>query len=185
VGAFALVNQNTDDYSVTDLKGFGNLVAHSSVPYTAVVAPTEHLGHVHIRTDRLGTVEVTQWERNAFLNVDGLIYCIVRQNVSLGTPHGTIVADRNLYSGLSARFYEKWDGGATLVEGFDADHIVGPAPDYWSGSTGNDVHAQVRPTAGVGLNAPTTAQLEILRLYDEYDTYDKPTVDIVGNFPFS
>jgi hypothetical protein len=94
------------------------------------------------------------------------------------------VADRNLYAGVPEFGIQTSSG--TVLQTWSGAQIQGLAAGNWTADTGNDVHSELAVLSPQDLaRGPTLAELEILRLYDEYDTYEQPTEDLMGAFPFA
>lgn len=169
------------DPGVPDARVFGNLIAWSRVG-DQVPGTGDTSGLIYLRranTTQPATIEA--FKRNAVFSVDGPVFS--RQFNGTATAP-VLVSDRNLYAGLP-EFAILVDDGVT-VQCWSGGQIQGAAAGTWTADTGNDVHSELAVLTPQDLpRGPTLAELELLRLYDEFDTNDPPTEDLMGAFPFA
>lgn len=169
------------DPGVPDARIFGNLIAWSRIG-DQVSLTGDQCGLIYLRranTTRPATIEA--FERNAIFNVDGPVFS--RQYNGTALP-AVLNSDGNLYAGVP-EFAVLVDDGVT-VQAWSGLQIQGTGAGNWTADTGNDVHSELAVLTPQDLpRGPTVTDLELLRLYDEFDTDDPPTEDLMGAFPFA
>jgi hypothetical protein len=173
------------DPGIDNAQIFGNLFAYTTI---GVRAPDtlDDCGAIYQRTNNHttggGSNDISVCRQNAFLEVTGPVFSAQKNTNAAAAPWPTLVSDYNLYANC-ADFAITASSG-TILDTWSIDEVFGGA-GTWQGDTGNDAHSVVtRLLPGERPDEPTLEDLEIIRLYDAYDTYDQPTLAMVGNFPF-
>jgi hypothetical protein len=187
VGLVHLSLNGPTDSGVIGARVIGNLVAWASIGNRAPDT-LDDCGLVYQRTNNHstggGSNELAAFERNAVFSVDGPVWAIQKNANASAAPWPTRAADRNLYAGVPEFGIQTSSG--TVLQTWSGAQIQGLAAGNWTADTGNDVHSELAVLSPQDLaRGPTLAELEILRLYDEYDTYEQPTEDLMGAFPFA
>lgn len=187
VGLLHLVLNGPTDPGVIGARCIGNLVAWATIGNRAPDT-LDDCGLIYQRTNNHttggGSNELAAFSRNAVFNVDGPVWASQKNTNAAAAPWPTRVADRNLYAGVPEFGIQTSSG--TVLQTWSGAQIQGLAAGNWTADTGNDVHSELAVLSPQDLaRGPTLAELEILRLYDEYDTYAQPTEDLMGAFPFA
>lgn len=184
VGFLHVILNGVTDPGVIGLKVFGNLIAWTTIGNRAPDT-LDDCGLVYQRSNNnagSGSNELAAFNRNAIFSVDGPVWAAQKNASAAQWP--TRTADRNLYAGTP-----EWGirtSGGTFVQTWTGAQIQGLTAGNWTADTGNDIHSELAVLHPADTpRGPTLEELEILRLYDEFDTYDQPTESLMGSFPFA
>jgi len=184
VGVVQSVLNGASDPGVTGLKVIGNLIAWTTIGNRAPDT-LDDCGLVYQRNNNNaggGSNELAAFNRNAIFSVDGPVWAAQKNASAAQWP--TRAADRNLYAGTP-----EWGirtSGGTFVQTWTGAQIQGLAAGYWTADTGNDIHSELAVLHPADTpRGPTLEELEVLRLHDQFDTYDQPTESLMGSFPFA
>lgn len=184
-GVLHMVLNGLTDPGVRDVKFMGNLVAWTSIGNRAPDT-LDDCGLIYQRSNNnagFGINELTVGTHNAILGCDGPVLAAQKNPSASAWP--TTVTNYNIYASV-IEFAIKTSAG-TFLQTWDSSQIRGLSPGYWTFDTGNDLDSELAvldPTDTP--RGPTNAELlALLTKYQEYDTYDQPTEDLIGNFPFA
>lgn len=184
VGVLHIVLNGASDPGAIGVRCIGNLIAWTTIGNRAPDT-LDDCGLVYQRNNNnpgSGSNELAGFHRNAVFGVDGPVWAEQKNPSASQWP--TRAADRNLYAGTP-----EWGirtSAGTFLQTWTGAQIQGLAAGNWTADTGNDLHSELavlHPTDTP--RGPTLEELEILRLYDEFDTYDQPTESLMGLFPFA
>lgn len=171
------------DYGAASALVAGNLVANSKF-LTSQIFTAEPVGMLLLRSANTSQAnELHTATRNAVYSCDGNVYAL-KTTGSPVPPAPTFESDENLFLLRPTGAFYTRDLAAGPDASYSRELIQGGSAGYWSFDTGNDVASQVGEPARRDFNTPPTrSQLELLRLYDAFDTLDPPTLAMVGDFP--
>jgi len=127
-----------------------------------------------------GSNEIELLTQNAFLLIEnGPIYASQKNTNATAAPWPTLVSDLNLFVSID-------EIGQTTTSGTLVDSWAVNQFSDWQTDTGRDATSLIRTrsTNETRTAEPTVAELEIIRLYDDYDTFDAPTLAMIGDWPF-
>jgi hypothetical protein len=179
---FALRTQ-TAAYSIIGVDLLGNVML-DCMPTEQTGSGADSAALVRERVAVAGSqISSVRFDRNAVVGLGAGRVFAQRTTSGAFTPP-TLTADNNLYSGLKGDgFFSRALGVAAVVE-YDSDEVFGRTPGTWQADSGQDAHSVAMPYYGeLRHRTATPEMLELLRLYDEYDTDDRPTEAVLGNFP--
>lgn len=188
---FININLNgPTDKGVAGIQVFGNLVAFAKVGDRAPDT-LDDCGMIYQRTNNNdGTYdgstpsanEIEVCTRNVFMFIDGPVFAQQKNTNASAAPWPTLNSDGNVY--ISTPEFAIKTSSGTPIDAWSDLEVQGVSSGYWEADTGNDGASRVMRFSSIsGRGSPTVAELEILRLYAEFDTYDVPTQALIGNFP--